>query len=198
MENYYKYKYFIYKKKYLELQSKIKSKIHKELIGGNPFKLNPEDVKNILSTLVEKIEYCGIFYNDNGTLFTVKEELRKGGLINGRAMCQYNKYDNIIWHTHPNTSKYYPSLEDILKILKHDIIFYSYIFTQFGYWILHFSGTFAHVENPSFHEHIRDNNSRFYFETGRGREYNREAIEKYTQNLMKIIPGFEVEFYNYS
>jgi hypothetical protein len=198
MEKYYKYKYFIYKKKYLELQSKINSEIHKELKGGNPFRLNPEDVIYIRNTFVENIEYCGIFLNDNGTLFIVKEETRKGDPANDRLMCLYNKYDNIIWHTHPNTSKYYPSLEDILKVLKRDIIHYSYLFTKFGYWILFFSGIFEHVKDPRFHDYIEDTNNRFYRETGRGVEYNREAIEKYTQNLMKNIRGFIIEFYNYS
>jgi len=40
-----------------------------------------------------------------------------------RASCShyptiYNSYDSIIWHTHPNNSKSYPSVEDIIKMLK--------------------------------------------------------------------------------
>ena len=40
-----------------------------------------------------------------------------------------------MWHTHPNSVKrFYPSVEDIVKILKHSSIYESFIFCKYGVW----------------------------------------------------------------
>jgi hypothetical protein len=184
----YKNKYLKYKNKYLNL------KLQK---GGNPFNFNQPDINNILSTLGQEVEYCGHFQNNDGILFVVSDQTNKGDFDNGRAMCSYNSYNNIVWHTHPNTSKYYPSLEDILKVLKHDIIYFSYIFTQFGYWTMYFEGVFEHVADPKFIKFVDDVNNKFYFESGNGREFNPEAIEYYVNKLSSTIKGFQISFNTY-
>ena len=51
------------------------------------------------------------------------------------ASCDVGRSYPMIWHTHPNVSKVYPSLVDVLKVLKHSIK-RSYIFTPYGYWLL--------------------------------------------------------------
>lgn len=40
-----------------------------------------------------------------------------------------------IWHTHPFTSKAYPSRADLRKVLKHNVSL-SIIFTIYGYWVI--------------------------------------------------------------
>lgn len=47
----------------------------------------------------------------------------------------HNSYDSVIWHTHPNNSKPYPSVEDIIKMLKprHNPID-SLIICRWGIW----------------------------------------------------------------
>ena len=186
--NFYKDKYLKYKKKYLNL------KLQK---AGNPFRFNPSDISNILSTLDQEVEYCGHFQNIDGTLYIVTEQTNRGNFDNGRAMCSYISYNNIIWHTHPNTSKYYPSLEDILKVLKHQTIYYSYIFTKYGYWTLYFEGVFSHVADPKFTKFVDDVNNKFYFESGNGREFNPEVIEYYVNKLSSTIAGFQISFNTY-
>ena len=184
----YKKKYLKYKNKYLNL------KLQK---GGNLFKFNPSDINNILSTLGQEVEYCGHFQNIGGILYNVKDQTNRGDFNNGRAMCLYNSYNNIIWHTHPNTSKYYPSLEDILKVLKHEIIYFSYIFTQYGYWTMYFEGAYKHVADPKFIKFVEDVNNKFYFESGNGREYNSKAIDYYVNKLSSTIEGFQISFNTY-
>ena len=55
-----------------------------------------------------------------------------------RNNCQTRKYKKMIYHTHPFVSKSYPSMEDILKIIKmkNKIIKVSIIFTRWGIWEL--------------------------------------------------------------
>ena len=95
------------------------------------------------------------------------------------------------------TSKYYPSLEDILKVLKHEIIYFSYIFTQFGYWTLYFEGSFKDVDNPKLRKFVDDVNNKFYFASGNGRQFSAEAIEYYVNKLSSSIPGFSISFNTY-
>lgn len=197
MENNYKNKYIKYKNKYLELRLKINSENKKDFNGGNFFKINEEDLKNIRNTFIEGVEYCGTFNYYNGTLFNVQSDTNRGSSDAGRAMCVYKKYDNFIWHTHPNTSKYYPSREDILKILKHDIIRFSYLFTQYGYWLMNFEGKLPSVEDPALHKFINDTNEKFYHATNSGRTFNKEAIEIYIKDLITGIGGFNIGFFNY-
>jgi len=123
--------------------------------------------------------------------------MNTGSSVEGRAMCLYKKYDNFIWHTHPNSSKYYPSKKDILKILKHDIIKFSYLFTQYGYWLLNFDGTLPFIEDKDLHKFIDNTNNKFYYATSEGRSFNKEAIEIYIKDLVSNIRGFNIGFFNY-
>lgn len=49
-----------------------------------------------------------------------------------RASCSVKYYTPIIFHTHPRTSYATPSVEDIVKVLKHKIIKTSVIVTAWG------------------------------------------------------------------
>ena len=59
-----------------------------------------------------------------------------GGMTGGRNSCRVKKYSHINFHTHPNGVKSYPSIEDMLGIIKprHGMI--EIIFTQWGIWKL--------------------------------------------------------------
>lgn len=50
------------------------------------------------------------------------------------------RYPHVIVHTHPTTSKPYPSMEDIIKVLKHPEITKSYIVTAIGVWCIFMEG----------------------------------------------------------
>ena len=88
-------------------------------------------------------EYCGncIYQNQAGVIRLNLHEIITGGLINGRSACIWKKYTNILWHTHPLTSRPWPSGEDIAKIIKwrpgvtiDKLPIVSLIFTKWGIW----------------------------------------------------------------
>ena len=89
-------------------------------------------------------ESCGTFipaYDDiSSYIFNVHTigELRMGG----RKSCKFNNINNepYIWHTHVVGSRFYPSFEDIRKVIIHSKIKKSLIFTPFGYWELSYNG----------------------------------------------------------
>jgi len=85
-------------------------------------------------------EICGHVYIVNGELVLYCDSVGTsvGGDIKTRGSCQHSIYSSIIWHTHPNISLPYPSVEDILKVIKPrtkpELITTSFIFTSIGIW----------------------------------------------------------------
>jgi len=119
-----------------------------------------------------------------------------------RGMCP-NPILPVLWHTHPKISKYYPSIEDLLSIIESDIIEKSYIYTIYGYWTikyLHFLDDYTY-RKPII-DLITDASNKFYWRTGRGREYNLREINQFIQkiNQLKDIIGntFSIEWHRYS
>ena len=52
-----------------------------------------------------------------------------------RGMCVHDKITSVIFHTHPITSYSYPSVEDILRVVReHGRIVRSIIATKWGVW----------------------------------------------------------------
>jgi len=78
-------------------------------------------------------EVCGEITVKNKTENYI---LRSTGPSTGRRQCQLQRNYKGIWHTHPNISKAYPSVEDLLKPIKHSTII-SKIFTEYGTWTIH-------------------------------------------------------------
>lgn len=167
----------------------------------------PLDIsKKIIEDFVidKKYETCGLFdYNImlngeiiiNNFLPEKKNSLRLPG---ERLYCIYKKYDKIIWHTHPD--KIYPSLEDILKILKNEIINFSIIFCKFGYFQLYFYDKIDNITDE-LQKHIQDILNEYYFSNTRnGRDYDEKSIKKLCHKLNYIINKnsvnmFKIKFY---
>ena len=88
----------------------------------------------------KQVEYCGNCYYINIPSDYIR--LNLGNMITGRvvgnqATCIWKEHSNILWHTHPLTSRPWPSGEDIAKIIKarpdaedDKIPIVSLIFTQ--------------------------------------------------------------------
>ena len=95
-------------------------------------KILTNNVINQLKRLLKyPVEVCGIIKDDNVIVDN------HGTKIGKRQVCYFKRYSKYIFHTHPLSSKSYPSAEDILKIVKHKRIHYSIISTNWGIWILH-------------------------------------------------------------
>jgi hypothetical protein len=111
-----------------------------------------EFIKNNLITLpyeicghiLDKNEYKGKFlntpqFNDYDTYpsirgilwYDVNQESKEE-----RLQCIHSMYSKIMFHTHPNVSKFYPSTEDIIKSIFFSQHMTSLIFSSIGIWDL--------------------------------------------------------------
>lgn len=86
-----------------------------------------------------------------------------------RGSCQLDHHYPKIWHTHPHNSKFYPSLEDIIKVIKN-LTYMSVIFTNFGYWTLYCKDEHKYIiDKDSLIRHITKINDTFYEITNGGK-----------------------------
>jgi len=95
------------------------------------------DFKRAFKTLYQNKEICYIIDNNKlSDKFNISLETDK------RAACRYDfsEYPDRLVHTHPIASKPYPSMEDIIKLLKHPNIHESYIVTGIGVWNIMMEG----------------------------------------------------------
>lgn len=129
-------------------------------------------------------ELCGSISKLNNEVFIHETP----SLSEARANCMYDDYsDGIIWHNHPKTSKFYPSLEDILKVIKqkNDTLKMSFILTPFGYWRLE---TINHIDvSDKIKNDIKYWLDWLYFNTEKGRVYKEDAVNKMTENLNILL-----------
>lgn len=76
------------------------------------------------------------YYLDN-ILKGTTVEYREGDVIKTRKSCSLPVYKSIIFHSHPLSSRSYPSAEDILKVIKnYGKINTSIIGTLWGIWVI--------------------------------------------------------------
>lgn len=155
-----------------------------------------DDDKILLHKLLEEdYEVCGHVINhptlkDKYTLYFEAE-----GNSSGRAMCQHIKYSFMIWHTHPQSSKGYPSMEDIRKILQRKEIKFSFIFTSWGVWELS-SGIKGNVP-VEMQKEITELGDWLYRKTNRGRALptgntGKSIISKYIENLQNLSTNWRL------
>jgi hypothetical protein len=85
-------------------------------------------------------EYCGNFKKTDGEDNILEKDTEYKGLISGRASCNFEDEKNRdFYHTHPISSKAYPSYEDILSIAKYkyEKRRISVIGTLWGIWYIY-------------------------------------------------------------
>ena len=86
-------------------------------------------------------EYCGNCVPNGDHISLNLDNMLTGSILDGRGTCTYKEHSNVLWHTHPLTSRPWPSGEDIAKVIKsrHDVAIdkipiVSLIFTKWGLW----------------------------------------------------------------
>ena len=117
---------------------KIPTELPAELMSGS---LN--EIYKFVKTnlLIENKEYCGILTKVSNNFKLILNGIGDEIDASGDGVCSHVSYSNIIWHTHPDSVKrYYPSIEDVVKILKHSEITESYIFCKYGVWKMTYTG----------------------------------------------------------
>jgi len=133
------------------------------------------------------VETCGFLeYNT-----AIKQYIIVVDTFGKTGECTHSSYKRVIFHTHPYSSKFYPSTADIFKVLKHSRIQTSVIFSSLGIWEITLPGKMQITDKET--EYIESLNTRLYKTTNRGREYSKEAINYYISKLMKI-PHLYVQF----
>ena len=185
------------------------------------YNIDPASLKTIIGYLKEPVGYCGFFeVQDDLHYHIMMNKISMGERNSGRSLCKHNryawhsKYGPHIWHTHRNGGKYYPSVEDIEKVIKHKRIEKSFIFVssnsgssekkQIGMWVLHCNFVDrGHTRvTPEDSRLIRGVNDAFYESTKGndergGRYFNVGAIRKYKNELNTGIVGLRIDYYIY-
>ena len=196
------------KSKALTLAKKAKAKktrkAPKVIVGGHKAVVQLNTFNDIVVYIKERtidsnIDYeeCGTI-NNTGSGYIIK--VHDSSFTSGetRKHCNFTYYDTIIWHSHPQTSKFYPSLEDMLKSIKiqNNRIKYSLIFNKFGYWTLH---SINHIEiNDSLPKNITKLLDTLYFGTSKGQSYNAESIQIFINNMNRLLNNvLEISFTQY-
>jgi len=134
-------------------------------------------------------EVCGFLINNLIVVDTV------GEAINKRKECVLSRYEDIIFHTHPNSTKPYPSAEDFLKIFKkrkgkNPII--SFVITVWGVWEIKCTEKKEVTEVDSLLTTLRDIILKRIYE--QGGIYNEKVIKYTCYNVMNFLKGMEVNF----
>jgi hypothetical protein len=117
-------------------------------------------------------------------------------ITTGRDLCTYERYDHIILHNHPG--KYYPSVQDIEKVVKNTnmMIGESFIVCKFGVW--RFAVKPKNKMPKDVFEGKRKEAQRvsdiFYHATGEGLKYNAKAIQTLCKEITDIY-GSRLEFH---
>ena len=105
--------------------------------------------------------------------------------------------------------KYYPSVEDIIKVMKHPTIKRSWIFTEYGYWTIEYNGrpptttryNETYLKYKLLNEYPRvvngdgiiDNiNDGLYYDTHGGKYYDYDLIWGYIEELENNIPDLDI------
>ena len=154
-------------------------------------------IKNQILSL--NYEVCGHIRICDDNLILV--ETNQGNIIsNGkRGSCQYDSYGKYIWHSHPNISKGYPSMEDIQKSLKlrnTDVIQVQIILTSWGIWEI-YTGNKKHI-TPEIQDRLKsfklNINSWLYSKSLKGKQLPQDKIlNKYIRILKHDFKDFKLK-----
>lgn len=138
-------------------------------------------------------EICGYMNSDLKYVFT-----SVGEISNGRNLCKYSGDSTILWHTHPASGKYHPSVEDLVKVLK-DSVSMSEIFTVFGKWTIVCTDPGAsRTERDMVGDEVRPFCNKFYRNSGSARVNNPVAIQtlivEVNDTMTNYFPTFLLEW----
>jgi hypothetical protein len=149
---------------------------------------NMTDALNYIKNNTVHLDYeiCGTMEEKEGIINVVKHTIPTVS-SSSRKMCNYEYYDSIIWHTHPIGVKFYPSIEDIEKVIKekNKKIKESFIITNFGVWYLQ---SINHINIDSNMKHnIQYLCDELYYGTERGRQFIEEPVRIFITKMNELL-----------
>lgn len=160
--------------------------------------ISSKDIVITKKRLNNNHEYCGYLVEvPSSERVKMVDSGTHGRGKDGRVMCiQKPPYQKYLWHTHPNTSKSYPSAEDIITMLKPrsntESVLDSVIFTKWGIWELHCKN--KHDVSCLDPQKLSNMFTDLYKATGGGRDNADKAVIVLTnQNLMLYLVEWQFE-----
>ena len=115
-----------------------------------------------------------------------------------RNSCKTKGNRKMIYHTHPFVSKSYPSIEDILKIikLKNKIIKVSIIFTRWGIWELHCSKKIDKIPKEIINDVDKQLTNIYHNQNkGKGELRSKPLLKKSINNINDILSEYDFKMY---
>ena len=145
--------------------------------------------------LTDDIDYevCGIININENKEFIIDK------FTKGNSFSCNQRNNTIIFHTHPN--KIYPSVEDIVKVLRYDDIKISYIISKEGFFKIGYDSGISIDKKDIDIQEIEQHVQQYYFMDGtyKGRTYNKSSMNKYTKGFTRFMketyPEFFMKFY---
>lgn len=177
-------------------QKVVMSDKHVHVPGGKIY-ISKKNLNIIYTKKLElDHEVCGFIERGDTNSLKVNEQENILLLIKAdRKSCQTTGYSEIYYHTHPNNSKFYPSHEDIIKVMKKNEIMSSIIFTKYGIWEIVRKNRDMYFNNLSMDEQkylekkIRKTLDKIYFKNKEGRHLRNlsfiHRIMRYLEELLK-------------
>lgn len=154
--------------------------------------LNKELIDTVKLYLERDVEVCGYIGYIEGN------ETPQGHFINSKQpflvltdvgnanSCVLTRYYDTIWHTHPKSEKGYPSSQDILKVLKHEQIRKSLVFTTWGIWIISKAGNKYDTKDTALKDTaVKDTALLLYFQDLI--QGNIDRLYKYNERGRKLV-----------
>jgi proteasome lid subunit RPN8/RPN11 len=162
-----------------------------------PLLISTYDLEGIYAEIEDRDdEVCGFLKRNKENKYLKLDEQENITKDFSRKSCQTKKYSKMIYHTHPSISKSYPSVEDIIKIikLKNKIIKISIIFTVWGIWQLSCTNKSDNIP-VEIENKIRDQLANIYHNQnkGRGELRDKKLLQKSINNINKILSEYNFE-----
>lgn len=167
---------------------------------------NSKFLNEIKRQLHTDYEICGNIVLDPQAKL-ISYDINKGDMDEiGRRRCIQQTNRSHIFHTHPANTKFPPSAEDIWKVVKNGPVNVSYIFTEFGVFVLKRLKTPPNYKHPTKSELLEitelinnEVSGPLYWATERGRKWrntqqNKKALKEYIEIMEYNFP-IEIEFF---
>ncbi len=146
-----------------------------------------DDLKDLV--MKKKVEYCGNLISDNSSYYLL-DPIWEGG----EGVCNFKeeKMDEF-FHTHPSTSKSYPSYQDINSIVKKRKM--SIIASYWGIWFIYKTDRQTNYDgiDYGFIQTYKEYNEIFHQETTnlkgsypRSIEYNKDVKKRIDEFITKM------------
>jgi hypothetical protein len=159
--------------------------------------ISTDDIYWIKYFISLNTEACGnlILFDNRASLYLDNVSEYKEGERPSCIVPSKNR-KGFYWHTHPYSSKGYPSTEDILKCLK-DVGTYHFLFSKWGIWCMITLNKIA-INKEIIKDLLSKYNDNLYHITDKGRyevdtEEKLKNILEYKEKVEKYLNKFDIK-----